>query len=524
VQKWCSFTLIVYTKAKITCKFFTNRWVFAYGRTMPFDSNPSTALAGSRAAFRVAAALGLGLFALASIASVLLYLIARNSLFSAARHEVVQLAEIAAVQVNAKAHAQIRRAEQAGTPLHLQTLAPLVQFHKATKDAMYVYTAILQNGEVYFVLGTDYLYRRPGDTLPIDPIMYRYEGNDQDVRVALAEQHATSNKVLQKETFRSYLSAYAPFWDGKKFEGVVGVDIDAAALERRLAKLNFGLAMVLLLSFFAALAVAFGVRVSRLRALQNQRLRQDLEHSRDTAERSANIAALAAVVAHEFSQHLTVASGHIDLSQILNGSERAIELEFAQDAIARAGDAVEQMRALGGSAWSTTRAHRVDLLICEAVERLERRGIGTTRFDVAVTPITRYVQVDALRAQAALGHLLRNAAQAEATGRVSVVVLNAVELSAWPDIFPCSDLAGCVAIVITDSGHSIKPETIAAFGQPFFTTKGAGHGLGFTVVKSVINAFGGGLKYQLSASGSRFALLLPRADQDMLHRQVVTAI
>ena len=495
---------------------------------MPFDSNPSTALAGSRAAFRVAAALGVGLFALASLASVVLYLIARNSLYSAARHEVMQLAEIAAVQVNAKAHAQIRFADQAGTSLHLQTLAPLVQFHKATKDAMYVYTAILQNGEVYFVLGTDYLYRRPGDTLPIDPIMVRYEGNDQDVRLALAEQRATSNKVLQKETFRSYLSAYAPFWDGKKFEGVVGVDIDAAALERRLATLNFGFAMVLLLSFFASLVVGFGVRMSRLRALQNQRLRQDLERSSDLAERSGNIAALAAVVAHEFSQHLTVASGHIDLSQILSGSARVIELEFAQDAIARAGEAVEQMRALGGSAWSTTRAHRVDLLISHAVERLVRRGIGATRFDVAVTPITRYVQVDALRAQAALGHLLRNAAQADATGMVSVVVANAVELSAWPDIFLCPDLARCVAIVISDAGSGITPETIAAFGRPFFTTKGAGHGLGFAVVKSVINAFGGGLKYQLSASGSRFALLLPRADQhsadqDVLHRTAAAA-
>ena len=152
---------------------------------MPFESNPSTAIAGSRAASKVALALGLALFALASIASGVLYVIARNSVFSAARNEVEQLAQIAAVQVDAQTHAQIRDPAQAGSALHLQALAPLVQFHKATKDVMYVYTAILQNGEVYLVLGTDYLFRRPGDNLPVDPIMLKYQGNDTDIVTAL---------------------------------------------------------------------------------------------------------------------------------------------------------------------------------------------------------------------------------------------------------------------------------------------------------------------------------------------------
>ncbi len=483
---------------------------------MPFESNPSTAIAGSRAASKVALALGLALFALASIASGVLYVIARNSVFSAARNEVEQLAQIAAVQVDAQAHAQIRDPSQAGSALHLKTLAPLVQFHKATKDVMYVYTAILQNGEVYLVLGTDYLFRRPGDNLPADPIMLKYQGTDTNIVTALKEHRTTSGAVLQKEAFRSYLSAYAPFWNGPEFAGVVGIDLDGAALEDRLKALNFGLCLVLFLSFIASVCVAFGVRATRLRTLQSEALGRDLERTKDTAERSSNIAALAAVVAHEFSQHLTVASGHIDLSQMLNGPDRAAELECAQDAIARAGDGVEQMRALGGSAWSTTRSHRVDLLISHAVERLERRGLGVNRFDVAVMPTARYVQVDALRAEAAIGHLLRNAAQAESAGKISVVVLNGADVNTWTDIFPCANAARCVAIVISDSGLGIDAEITAEFGRPFFTTKGPGHGLGFTVVKSVVNAFGGGLKYKLSASGSRFALLLPAAAQDQL--------
>jgi signal transduction histidine kinase len=501
------------TKAK-GC--FTKYGLFTYVRAMPTAATIVLSKSATRKAFRLALTLSTALFALSSLAAVGLYLVARVSSVAAVRNELEQLAELAAVQLNGNSHHRIRSNELYGSALHVQTLAPLVTFHKATHDALFVYTVILQENKPYFVLCTDYGFRRPGDTSEIYEIMRPYVGNDVDLTAALTLHQTQSNAEFQIESEGALLSAYAPFYSDAGFEGVVGVDLDVVALEARLARLKFWLFLVCGVNLLVAASIGSIVRKSRLRALQNAELHTELERSRDVAERSSNIASLAAVVAHEFSQHLTVASGHIDLSLMLNGPARATELEFAQDALARAGEGIDQMRALGGSAWTTTRSHRLDGLIQHAVERLERRGLGLARFDVASLGMSRYVQVDALRVEAAIGHLLRNAVQAVDTGKISVVMVNASELSDWTDVFPCAVAQHCVAVVISDTGPGLTPAILASLGKPFFSTHGAGRGLGLTVVKSVVASCGGGLKFQRTPYGSRFALLLPPSAQDSL--------
>ncbi len=483
---------------------------------MPIAAQSIISKRAARAAFRIAFGLSAGLFALSSLAATGLYLVARASSVAAVRSELEQLAELAAVQLDANAHHDIRSNALYGSTLHVQTLAPLVSFHKATHDVLFVYTLILQADKPYFVLCTDYAFRRPGDTSETYQIMRPYDGDDVDLIAALRSHQTTSNSEFQIEAEGPLLSAYAPFSGAAGFEGVVGIDLDAAVLETRLARLKFWLFLVCGVNLLVAASIGSLVRKSRLRALQNAELQSELERSRDAAERSGNIAALAAVVAHEFSQHLTVASGHIDLSLMLGGLERTTELEFAQDALARAGEGIDQMRALGGSAWSTTRSHRLDSLIQHAVERLERRGLGVGRFDVASLGVARYVQVDVLRVEAAIGHLLRNAVQSVDVGKISVVMVNASELSDWTDVFPCASGMQCVAVVISDTGPGLSPAILAALGQPFFSTHGAGRGLGLTVVKSVVASCGGGLKFQGTPYGSRFALLLPPSAQDPL--------
>ncbi len=84
---------------------------------------------------------------------------AREAQLDAVRTELVQLARVAATLVDGDRHRLIKSQEQAGGPEHLGLLAPLVKFHKATSDIIYVYTAILENNRIYYVLGTDYLYR-----------------------------------------------------------------------------------------------------------------------------------------------------------------------------------------------------------------------------------------------------------------------------------------------------------------------------------------------------------------------------
>jgi sensor histidine kinase regulating citrate/malate metabolism len=196
--------------------------------------------------------LALTVFCAVCVALSACYWLARYSLTNAARHEVEDLAKVAAVQVDAELHRSFTRADQAGTAAHLQAIRPLVAFHKATSDVIYVYTVVLVGSQAHFVLGTDYLYRVPGDDLPIDSIMQPYVGNDQALLTALREQKVTSTPEPYQEKVRSYLSGYAPIFDqAGQFVGVLGVDISAHDLELRMAKLSWGFLALLLINFLS---------------------------------------------------------------------------------------------------------------------------------------------------------------------------------------------------------------------------------------------------------------------------------
>src|SRR4030088_953706 len=96
---------------------------------------------------------------------------AREAQLDAVRTELVQLARAAATLVDGDRHRLLKSRAQAGSSDHLALLAPLVKFHKATSDIIYVYTAILDKDRIYYVAGTDYLYHVDGDAETPDAIM-----------------------------------------------------------------------------------------------------------------------------------------------------------------------------------------------------------------------------------------------------------------------------------------------------------------------------------------------------------------
>ncbi len=164
---------------------------------------------------------------------------AREAQLDAVRTELVQLARVAATLVDGDRHRLIKSQEQAGGPEHLGLLAPLVKFHKATSDIIYVYTAILENNRIYYVLGTDYLYRVDGDHEPPELIMAPHDTLDPTLRRALERHEVAVNEEPVKEAVRSYMSAYAPFYDREgRFVGVIGVDMWVRDFDARVAAIR----------------------------------------------------------------------------------------------------------------------------------------------------------------------------------------------------------------------------------------------------------------------------------------------
>jgi signal transduction histidine kinase len=77
----------------------------------------------------------------------------------------------------------------------------------------------------------------------------------------------------------------------------------------------------------------------------------------------------------------------------------------------------------------------------------------------------------------------------------------------------------CAAIVVTDNGRGIPPETLPNIFRPFYTTKGNGTGLGLSLARRIVEEHHGRIDVSSSmGKGSRFVVLLP------LIRAVETAV
>lgn len=120
-------------------------------------------------------------------------------------------------------------------------------------------------------------------------------------------------------------------------------------------------------------------------------------------------------------------------------------------------------------------------------------GIEVEKRYVADLPVLR---LDELRVIQVFTNLITNAFQAMPGGG-KLTLSTAVE-------------GGHVAVVITDTGTGIAPEHMTKLFEPLFSTKTRGIGLGLTITKEILDAFGGTVDVQSTVGvGTTFTVRLP---------------
>lgn len=257
-------------------------------------------------------------------------------------------------------------------------------------------------------------------------------------------------------------------------------------------------------SVAAAFIVYFLLRIRR--ALGQREL--ELEAARSLAtqrDKLASLATLAAGAAHELATPLsTIAVAAKELERQLGGSgEQSPSLTLALEDVQLIRTQVARCRSvldqLAREAGDSTGESLAEVTASELAQLAQEGLISPSLVAVQIADEQRQVLRLPVRSLAqALRALLRNALDASPPGGEVALLIQAQPAA--------------LRIEVSDRGQGMAPEVLRRVGEPFYTTKapGRGMGLGVFLCRAVIEGLGGQLVYESQpGAGTRALITLP---------------
>ena len=238
----------------------------------------------------------------------------------------------------------------------------------------------------------------------------------------------------------------------------------------------------------------FGALAARFNSMT-----ESLQRNQETlvqAEKLAGVGRLAAGVAHELNNPLSVMLGYLTLHRRRATGRLAKDLQLVEQEALRCKEIVRDLLDLSRPE-GVLESARVDLReLCEEVVSGLRESGQLPTAEVSVEGAGTAAG-DRCRLRQVLVNLLKNAAEASGSGG-SVRVRVASSPTA-------------VEVAVSDSGPGVPPAARARIFEPFFTTKASGTGLGLAVSRAIARAHGGDITLgQGEVGGALFALSVPR--------------
>lgn len=239
-----------------------------------------------------------------------------------------------------------------------------------------------------------------------------------------------------------------------------------------------GVASAFVVHFLLRITTALAAREAELAETRNLAARQ---------ERLASLATMTAGAAHELSTPLgTVALAAKELERALarldpavGAAELAADARLIREQVGRCRAILDQMQLGAGTVGEGVATCRVDAILDEAM--LNIRPAPAVRRELAGEVAHGSLRIPPRAVSQALRSLITNAQDASPPDAPVVVAVR----RDGPRL----------AIAIHDRGPGIAADVLARLGEPFFTTKapGRGMGLGLFLARAVIEGVGGAL-------------------------------
>ena len=265
---------------------------------------------------------------------------------------------------------------------------------------------------------------------------------------------------------------------------------DHVTLHQQGTWVAFGVAAGFIVHFLWRVTGALGARERELNQARSEAAQK---------ERLASLATMAAGAAHELATPLgTIALAAKELERQLDrGGQAADDVRLIREQVARCRLILDQMGGgVGKSAEQSVESVSLGELFGEVLSGV--RDTPPVHLEVEPGAAATRLRLPPRAVAQALRSLVTNAQDASPP-RQPVVVSAAIEDSA-------------LAVEVRDRGPGMPPEVLERVGEPFFTTKppGRGMGLGLFLTRAVVERLGGSLVIDSTPpDGTRARVVVP---------------
>ncbi len=226
------------------------------------------------------------------------------------------------------------------------------------------------------------------------------------------------------------------------------------------------------------------------------------------SEKLSVVGQLAAGVAHEIRNPLTTLRGFIQLGSS-RGTINPDHISIMLAELDRINMIVSEFLILSKPQKIRYVHADVNQVMRDTLVLLESEAAaGGITFDVTLEPALANLYCEPNQLRQVFLNLIKNGIQAS-PGGVSL----SIRISNGPD--SVTSTTGAIRIEIADQGCGIPPADLARLGEPFFTRKADGHGLGLMVCQQIIAQHQGTLQFQSAVGqGTRAVIVLPNRKRD----------
>ncbi|HEY0455242.1 MAG TPA: PAS domain S-box protein, partial [Verrucomicrobiae bacterium] len=241
----------------------------------------------------------------------------------------------------------------------------------------------------------------------------------------------------------------------------------------------------------------------------------NLETQLRHAQKLESVGQLAAGVAHDFNNILTIIQGHTDrLLAQCDGDENLTEpLTQVSAAAKRASSLTRQLLMFSRKQVMQTRVLDLNAVLGNMVKMLHRLLGEDINFEAQYDESVLAIEADTGMVEQIIMNLSVNARDAMPKGGRLVISTSVASLDeAYVQQHPEARPGQFVCLTVRDTGCGMGKETLARIFEPFFTTKdvGKGTGLGLATVYGIVKQHQGWVEVNSDLSlGTTFKIYLP---------------